>query len=186
MRSLILRALISGSLAAATTTLAAALAGRHATGSYAAPINATSHILWGEAAAYENTPSIKYTATGLLLNHGVTIFWAVFYEMLSGGVRVARGRALLDGALVSTAAYIIDYYVVPRRLTPGFELRLSGKGLRFIYSALAAGLCIRDVLTRQPALKARAEDGLQRILQIPKIQIKRLRGKIRGLSHHPR
>jgi hypothetical protein len=181
MHPLILRALVSGTLAAATTTLAAALAGRHATGSYAAPINATSHILWGEAAAHENKPSIKYTATGLLLNHGATIFWAVFYEMLSGGVRVARGRALLDGVLVSTAAYMIDYYVVSRRLTPGFELRLSGKGLRLIYSALAAGLCIRDVLTRQPALKVRAEDGLQRMLRIPRVQIKRLKDKI-GLS----
>ncbi len=178
MHPLVLRALVSGTLAAATTTLAAALAGRRATGSYVAPVNATSHIVWGETAAHEDDASIKYTATGLLLNHGATVFWALFYEMLSGGVRVARGRALLDGALVSAAAYIIDHHVAPKRLTPGFELRLSGKVLGLIYSALAAGLCIRDVLTRQPALKAKAGNHLRHALRTAKTRIKRLKKNI--------
>jgi hypothetical protein len=174
MASLIIRALISGTLAAAATTLTAAVTGRRATGSYTAPINATSHIVWGDAAAHENNSSIKYTATGFLLNHGATVFWALFYEMLSGGVRFARGRALLDGALVSTVAYLIDYYVVPRRLTPGFEKRLPGKTLMMIYTALAAGLSARDLLTRQPTLKAKAESTVSTVRSLLSPRRKRI------------
>lgn len=163
MVSFITRALVSGTIAAAGTTLVAALAGRRRAGSYVAPINATSHVIWGDEAGQENVASLKYTGTGLLLNHGASIFWALFYEMLAGGVRIARGRALLDGVLVSAVAYIIDYHIVPKRLTPGFEKRLPGKALTQIYAALAAGLCVRDLLTREPVLKAKAEQTLSNI-----------------------
>jgi hypothetical protein len=48
--------------------------------------------------------------------------------------------AIGAGVAVAAAAYVVDYYVVPKRLTPGFEKRLSGRSLFWIYSALAAGL----------------------------------------------
>jgi hypothetical protein len=58
-------------------------------------------------------------------------------------------RAVVSGTLaaaaVSSAAYVTDYYVVPRRLTPGFELRLPGSALALIYAALALGLSARDL-----------------------------------------
>jgi hypothetical protein len=143
--SLVARALVSGTLAAAATTTVVAVAGQRATGSYAAPINAISHALWGETAAHENAATLKYTATGLALNHGASIFWALFYEGFAGS-RPSRRRALLGGALVSAVAYAVDYHVVPPRLTPGFERRLPRKALVPVYVALAVGLCIRDLL----------------------------------------
>jgi hypothetical protein len=54
---------------------------------------------------------------------------------------------LLRGAAVSAAAYVTDYHLVPRRLTPGFELRLPRLALAPIYAALAVGLSLRDLLT---------------------------------------
>ena len=139
------RALLSGTVAAAAVTLAASLAGRRATGSYAAPLNATSHFLWGERAGRRNDYSLKYTATGFIANCGASVFWALFYEALAG-----RMPPLVRGAAVSALAYVTDYHVVPRRLTPGFEMRLTRPALAAIYAALALGLSARDLLSRKP------------------------------------
>jgi hypothetical protein len=147
MTSLLTRALISGAGAAATTMITAAITGRTASGSYAAPINATSHIIWGENAARQNSPSLKYTGSGALLNYGGAVFWALFYEALQTKSR-ARGSALLRSGIISVAAYVTDYHLVSKRFTPGFEKRLSGGFLALIYGAFGIGLCIRDLLPK--------------------------------------
>lgn len=77
MKSRLQRALVSGSVAAAAVTLVASLAGRRATGSYAAPLNATSHFLWGGRAGRRNDYSLKYTASGFIANYGAAVFWAL-------------------------------------------------------------------------------------------------------------
>ncbi len=140
------RALVSGTVAAAAVTLVVSLAGRRAAGSSAAALNATSHILWGERAGSEDAYSLKYTAAGFIANYGASIFWALFYEALAGRKRRTALRALRDGALISAAAYVTDYHLVPKRLTPGFELRLSRAALACVYAALAVGLSARDVI----------------------------------------
>jgi hypothetical protein len=145
MASLLTRAFVSGTVAGIATAIAASLAGRRAAGSYAAPLNATSHVAWGNAAARENQLSLKHTASGFALNHGACVFWALFYEWFAGP-RPSRSRAATGGAAVAAAAYVIDYHVVPQRLTPGFELRLPARALALIYVALGAGLACRDLL----------------------------------------
>jgi hypothetical protein len=155
---------------------AASLAGKREEGSYAAPLNATSHIVWGDDAASKDAPSLKYTLTGFLLNHASAIFWALFYEKLLGMDETRRDRVrpknwgkvpadglaerapfaqpLLDAAVVTAGAYITDYYLVPKRFTPGFEKRLSAKSMFAVYAALAAGLAIRDVIRAGKAKRA--------------------------------
>jgi hypothetical protein len=157
------RALTSGTIAGAGTALAASLAGRRETGSYAAPLNATSHIVWGDAAATRNDVSFKYTLTGFLLNHGAAIFWASFYEKWFGA-RSASGlsgsmlRPAIGAAVVTAGAYITDYYLVPKRFTPGYEKRLSGRSLATIYGVLALSYIATDLLRAKaaPALSSRA------------------------------
>jgi hypothetical protein len=139
--SLIERALVSGTVAAAAVTLVVSLAGRRMSGSAPAPLNATSHFLWGERAGRQDGYSLKYTGTGFAANYGASVFWALFYEALSG-----RLPPLARGAAVSAFAYVTDYHVVPRRLTPGFELRLPAGALAAAYAALALGLSARDLL----------------------------------------
>lgn len=148
------RALTSGTLAGIATVAATALAGKRETGFYAAPLNATSHIVWGDKAAMQNNPSLKYTLTGFLLNHAAVIFWAAIYEKLFGR-RTAKTnqpasllRPLAGSALVSAGAYVTDYYLVPERLTPGFEKRLSNKSLLIFYGVLALGLAAHDLVVR--------------------------------------
>lgn len=56
----------------------------------------------------------------------------------SGGSPLAR--AAVAGATVSALAYVTDYYVVPKRFTPGIEKRLSPMALATTYGVLAASL----------------------------------------------
>ena len=149
------RALTSGTVAGIATAIAAALAGRRETGSYAAPLNATSHVLWGDRAAMRNAASLKYTLTGFLLNHASAIFWAAVHEKFFGaGARTPASplRSLAGSAAVTAGAYVTDYYLVPKRLTPGFEKRLSGNSLAAIYGVLALGLAAGSLLasSRKP------------------------------------
>jgi hypothetical protein len=43
---------------------------------------------------------------------------------------------------------VTDYYLVPKRLTPGFEKRLSGKSLATVYALLAIGLAASELIAR--------------------------------------
>jgi hypothetical protein len=151
-----MRALVSGALAAAAVTVVASLATRRASGSSAAALNATSHFLWGERAARRDDYSAKYTATGFVTNFAASVFWALFYEALGRRRRRGPARALRDGTLVSALAYVVDYHVVPKRLTPGFELRLPRAALCAVYAALALGLSLRDLAAGFPPRRGRA------------------------------
>ncbi len=147
------RSLVTGTIAAAATAIVASLAGRQETGSYSAPLNATSHVLWGDIAGKQNRPSLKYTLTGFLLNHGAAIFWAAIYETLfppkREDVEKSPLRPLLGAAMVTAGAYVTDYYLVPRRFTPGFEKRLSGKSMAMIYGVLALAMATRALVERR-------------------------------------
>lgn len=142
LTTLLENTLRTGTSATLATTLAAAICGEIENRSPLAPINAVSHIPWGDEAASHDEPSWKYTATGLGLNAGAVTGWAAIYEWLHGQREDQKNLAgiLVDGAIVSALAFVTDYYLVPRRLTPGFELRLSNGSLWGIYAALALSL----------------------------------------------
>lgn len=125
----------------ATTALTAWL-GKRETGSAAAPFNATSHIVHGDEAAWHDETSAKYTLTGVLLNAAAMAAWSGVQELAFGrwARKGAPARAVAGGAATSALAYVTDYYVVPKRLTPGFEKRLSKKAMLITYVALALAL----------------------------------------------
>ena len=131
----------TGAAATAATTATILCLGHQRDASSWAPLNAVSHIAFGDEAARHTELSTKYTATGAALNTAAILSWAALH---AGVMRMLPRRdlpaAIGAGAAVAAAAYVIDYYVVPRRLTPGFEKRLDGRSLFWIYSSLAAGL----------------------------------------------
>lgn len=141
----------TGTLAATLVALTAGSLGKLESGRAIAPINAISHILWGDHAARRVKPSLKYTGTGLALNEVASIFWSVIYEKFFG--RAARrgnvAKALAGGAVVAAAAYVTDYHLVPKRLTPGFEKRLSRRALFGVYAAMALSLGAGALLTKK-------------------------------------
>lgn len=149
--SFLTRALASGTVSGIATSAVAALAGKRETASYAAPINATSHILWGDDAARHDGASFKYTVTGFLLNHLAAVMWAAVHEKWVAPTvsrwsatrpKLAPLATTMSGAAVAAGAYVTDYYLVPKRFTPGYEKRLSGQSLALIYGALALGLTV--------------------------------------------
>lgn len=147
------RSLVSGTVAGIVTSLLSGLAARQAGIPAAAPTNAVSHVLWGRKAAARDRPSAKYTLSGFIINHLASIVWAAVYEKFFG-TRARRGdvaMAVAGGVLVSAAAYMVDYYVVPKRFTPGYEKRLAGPALFLIYGGLAFSLVSRGLTTTTPA-----------------------------------
>jgi hypothetical protein len=139
-RSWAAAALHFGSIASAISTAAIALLSRHRTGHLASATNATSHWLWQRKAFRQDDFSLRYTATGYLIHHLSSIWWAMFY---AGWLRRDGGSGrVAKAAAVATAALVVDYAVVPRRLTPGFEARLSPAAIGCIYVAFAAGLAL--------------------------------------------
>lgn len=143
-------ALISGSLACLATLAAAAYCGARRNGNAVAPINATSHVVWGDEAGRAPLPDVKHTVPGVAINEGACVFWAAFYEKAFGRAadRGAIATAIAGGGAIASLAYLVDYHLVSRRLTPGWELHLDRRSLAIVYAALALSLPLRGLLRR--------------------------------------
>lgn len=147
-KEIVLDALATGKLASIASATAIAACGKAELDNPVAPLNAISHIAFGEEAARQDAPSLKYTGTGLLLNDAACTSWAALHEQLFGG-SISRGKyplAFAGGGIVALIAYVTDYFLVPKRVTPGVEKRLSSRSLLFIYSVLALSLALGSLL----------------------------------------
>jgi hypothetical protein len=147
--SLLRDSVVTGVIATTATTAAITWRGMAEKGKAVPPLNAVSHIAWGSRAAHRDKTSWKFTATGLILNSMAVTLWGALYEAFLG----ERGEknplvGLLGGAAISAAAYITDYYLVPKRFTPGFEMRLRQRSLTWIYAILGLSLPLRGLLQR--------------------------------------
>src|SRR5678816_3465704 len=100
----------------AATTAAIAAAGAIELRNAAAPLNAVSHIVWGDDAALQNDTSVRYTAFGTAINAAAMASWCVLHHVIFRPDRRWAGLApaLARGAATAAAAYVVDYYVVPR------------------------------------------------------------------------
>jgi hypothetical protein len=149
-------AALSGSAACFATAATAAVCGAVESRSAIAPINAISHVLWKEEANHVLHADFKHTASALAINEGASIFWATLYERFFG--RAAEegeiGSAFLGGGAIAALAYVTDYHVVPTRLTPGWESRLSGNSLMLVYAALGLSFPMRGLVRRALARHA--------------------------------
>ncbi len=149
-RALLARSLMDGSLAGLVATAALAFLGKREAGSAAAPINATSHVLYGDEAGTVDGVDLKHTVPGLVINTGAGIFWAFVRELLmSRTARPTRAKAAAAGAATAALAHAIDYRAIPRRLTPGWELRVSNKSVVLGFVALGVGLAAGGFLARR-------------------------------------
>lgn len=118
LHQLMSRAMRTTIPATAITTAAVSICGQADDGECIAPINAVSHILWGDKAARQESASLQYTATGVALNTAAVASWSLVYELLFGQA-ARKGKtstAVLGGVAVAGLAYVTDYYVVPKRL----------------------------------------------------------------------
>ena len=137
-----------GHLIGAAAAGTAALCGKLENDNAVAPLNAMSHIVWGEDAIDQDGFSVKYTLTGLALCGSAMADWATLYERLLGWSKGRGNPAKATGlaVVVATSAYVLDYVVVPPRFTPGLEKRLSLKSVVAVYVLLGMGLALLGTL----------------------------------------
>ena len=127
---------------AASAALAVAAVGWLENGDAATPLNAVSHIAWGDESFERAELSVKYTGAGLALNQVSVASWALLHEWIFGRARDEGkwGISLAGGFLVSALAYLVDFKLVPEKLKPGFERKLSSGSLIAVYLLLALAL----------------------------------------------
>lgn len=128
----------------ATTATVVTLGARHARTAWA-PLDAVSHIAWGDRAFACEKLDLRHTLVGAVLNAAAVTSWSALHELVSAR-RPRLLAAFATGAAVSTIAYITDYHVVPKRLMPGFEVHLPRRALSTIYVVLAASLAVGGLL----------------------------------------
>ena len=138
----------AGLMSNAALMVAAPLEGRP----LAQPFNATSHWLWGQRAARRTDASASHTGTGVATNFAASMFWgSLFAAHLAMRPRHSTGEVLRDAALLGAAASIVDFGLVPKRLTPGWELALPPRSVAFTMGATALGLALGALMVRRPA-----------------------------------
>ena len=145
------RGVVAGSASSLVSTAALALLGRTETGSAYAPMNAVSHWIWGDEAAEHDGFSLKYTVTGYAIHHVSATFWSVLFEKLAGEKLDKKDLrvTLATSAATSALACLVDYKLTPKRLNPGYEMRLSKKSLAGVYAAFAVGMALGAIVLRR-------------------------------------
>lgn len=143
------RACASGTVAGLFAAGAAAYGARKEGATACAPINAVTHCLWPERAVRERGFSARHTLLGLGIHQAAAIFWALLFERIAP--RSPRDHAigvLAAAAGTAATAYCVDYHVVPKRLTPGFEAHLGARSMTRVYAGIAVGLAAVALLRR--------------------------------------
>lgn len=128
------RTLFSGSVAAVTTSVVLALRARAEGRHPVQPINATSHWYLGESVGRWRAVDLRHTFGGLVTHHAASLLWAGMFE----GLRLWRPRhsPVGDAVAVSALAALVDYAVVPKRLTPGWETVVRPQSIALTYVAM--------------------------------------------------
>jgi hypothetical protein len=135
---------IGGLVSAAALGLVARFEGRRPL----QPINATSHWLHGETAGDVQEADLAHTGVGFATHQLSAMFWAVPYAWWLGS-RDDRTPAEIAGgaAAVAGIAAVVDYGLMPRRATPGWEHALPARSVAVGFGALAVGLAAGGLLT---------------------------------------
>lgn len=129
----------SGSIASLASTCVVSVFSRLRVGYAAAGTNAASQWLWYPGARFARAPSWRHTVIGYLIHHASSLLWAAGYEATRPARASTSGR-VARAAMIASLAYVVDYHVVPRRLSPGFEHKVGPIGMVAVYAAFAAGL----------------------------------------------
>ncbi len=114
------------------------------------PVNASSHWLWGPRAGQRRDASLSYTGTGAATNMAASMFWGtIFGSYLANRPPLSTPQMLRDAAAMGMIAGAVDYGLMPKSLTPGWELALSKRSVAIGLGATALGLALGGLLAQQ-------------------------------------
>ena len=110
----------------------------HARGATLQPLNAIAHMFAGSRALMTTGFQPEITGGALVLHFLSTIIWGVLLAYVAAPL-TGWARALAPVS-VGVVAYLVDRFLAPNGLRPGFEQLLSSGETTFIYVVLAAAL----------------------------------------------
>lgn len=114
------------------------VASQRETGSPWSAVNCICHMLDGDESERSGEFSLRDSLIGIGSHAGAMFFWSILHELAHS--RRALPISVLDGVSLGALAYLVDYRVVPKRLTPGIEKVLSKYSLLWVYLVLALTL----------------------------------------------
>jgi hypothetical protein len=154
-------AVLSGTVASLLTVAALAVLARREHRAAVQPVNATSHWLHGETAGLVRDADIAHTGLGYATHHAPAVFWALPFEVWLAARPPGRARDVLrDASMVATIAAVVDYALVPRRLTPGWEAVLSKRAIGVTYVVMALGLAAGGLINQAIRREQQRRDRL--------------------------
>lgn len=143
---------------AALASLAATAALARAEGKPALqPINSSSHWLWGEAAGKRTEADIAHTGIGTTTNVGAGFFWGGILGSILYRRRPTPTQTLGYGIGLGAIAGVLDYGIMPKRLTPGWELTLTARSVALAMGAMTSGLVMGGLAARAIDVPARPD-----------------------------
>ena len=110
----------------------------HARGATLQPVNAIAHMFAGSRALMTTGFQPAITGGALMLHFLSTIIWGVLLAYIAAPL-TGWARAIAPVS-VGIVAYVVDRFIAPNGLRPGFEQLLSSGETTFIYVVLAAAL----------------------------------------------
>ena len=133
----------TGIILSATTTVATIIASLAETGKPWAATNAIAHIVDGDDVEQPTNFDLRATSIGLGINATAMLAWAVLFEAGSEIAKIEPDAP--TGFAAATAAWVIDYKLVPKRLTPGVEKHLTFGPILAIYAVLGTTLALSSL-----------------------------------------
>jgi hypothetical protein len=140
--------ILCGAGAALASLAAVSLLARVERKPAAAPISASSHWLWGDAEARRAEVDLAHVGTGTATNIAAGLFWGALFGAHLHRSRLEPAEILRDGVVLGAVAGLLDYGLLPRRLSPGWELVLSGRSVVLSMAAMAGGAVAGGLLAR--------------------------------------
>ncbi|MFO1396551.1 MAG: hypothetical protein U1F48_05765 [Burkholderiales bacterium] len=151
----------SGTVASIVSTLVLVACGRREHDDAAQPMNGPSQWVWGRSAPYAAGFSARHTVVGYAIHHAMSILWAVLFERYRPRREAAMAATATAAAATAAVAAAVDFRIVPKRLSPGFEARLSRPALLAVYAGFAVGLA-SAACWRASGLSDRRRDSTRR------------------------
>ena len=147
---LVLDILCTGAGAALASAAAAAAVARAEGKGALQPLNATSHWLHGQRAGRVRRLDGAHSGVGLGTHVLSALFWAVPYALwLRQEPERTDGEIVAGAAATAAIAATVDYGVMPRRLTPGWELAIGRGGVAAAFVGLGLGLAAGALVARR-------------------------------------
>lgn len=128
------------------------------------PFNATTHAIHGPEAADVQALDLLHTGLGGTIHVLACFFWSGIAVLMIRMIGLTRAGAVwLAGLATALLAGVVDYGLLPARLSPGWELILPwwAVGLGFVAMGvgIALGLNVAAMIDRREMTEAELHQG---------------------------